>query len=70
MAAPIDVEQMTLAEKLQTMETLWESLCRREADVPVPEWQKAVLDERMRLIEEGKAKFSEWKSARKRLSND
>jgi hypothetical protein len=66
--APIDIDQMTLAEKLQAMETLWDDLCRREADVPVPSWQKSILDERERLVEQGKARFSSWEAARKRLS--
>jgi hypothetical protein len=68
MSHPIQVGQMTLAEKLQTMETLWDELCRREEDVPVPDWHKEVLDERERLVKEGKAHFSNWESARKRLS--
>jgi hypothetical protein len=68
MPVALQVGQMSLAEKLQTMETLWDDLCRREADVPVPAWQKSILDERQRLIEQGKARFSTWESARKRLS--
>jgi hypothetical protein len=68
MLAPIDIDQMTLVEKLQTMEALWDDLCRREADVPVPPWQKSVLDERERLTEQGKARFGSWEAARKRLS--
>jgi len=68
MLAPIHIEQMTLAEKLQTMEALWDDLCRREADMPVPPWQKSILDERERLVKQGKARFSSWETARKRLS--
>ena len=68
MSVPIQIDQMPLAEKLRTMETLWDDLCKREADVPVPPWQKAILDERERLIEQRKARFSSWESARKRLS--
>ena len=68
MLAPIKIDQMTLAEKLQTMEALWNDLCRREAEVPVAAWQKTILDERERLLEQGKARFSSWESARKRLA--
>jgi hypothetical protein len=59
---------MTLAEKPQTMEALWEDLCKREEDVPVPSWQRSILDERERLIEQGKAQFIPWEVAKKRLS--
>jgi hypothetical protein len=68
MPVPIQIDQMTLAEKLRTMETLWDDLCRREADVPVSPWQKAILDERERSIEQGNARFSSSEAARKRLS--
>lgn len=68
MPGPIHFDQMTLMEKLQTMEALWETLSRQEADVPVPSWQKSILDERERLIEQGQARFSKWEAARKRLS--
>jgi hypothetical protein len=68
MPVSIRVEKMTLSEKLQTMETLWDDLCRREAGVPVPSWQKSVLDERDRLIGQGRVRFSNWEAARKRLS--
>ena len=68
MLVPIHIDEMTVAEKLQTMELLWDDLCRREGEVPVPAWQKSILDERERLIEQGKARFSHWEAARKRLS--
>jgi putative addiction module component len=68
MSVSIQIDQMTLAEKLRTMETLWDDLCRRDADVPLPSWHKEILDERERLVQQGKARFSHWKDARKRLS--
>jgi hypothetical protein len=64
----IDIDRMTLAEKLQTMETLWDDLCRRETDVPARAWQKSVLDERERIVAHCEARFSNWKAARNRLS--
>lgn len=48
---------MTLEEKLRAMEALWDDLCQREEDVPVPQWHKDLLDERERLIEQGTAQF-------------
>jgi hypothetical protein len=59
---------MTLEEKLRTMESLWDDLCRREEAIPVPQWHKDVLDERERLIEQGKAHFMDWETAKKRIA--
>jgi hypothetical protein len=46
----IQIDQMTLEEKLLAMESLWDDLCRREANIPMPQWHKDVLDERERLV--------------------
>jgi hypothetical protein len=59
---------MTLEEKLRAMEALWDNLCRREEAVPVPQWHKDLLDERERLVEQGKARFIDWEAAKKRIS--
>ena len=68
MPAELQIDQMTLDEKLRAMEALWDDLCRREQDVPVPQWHKDVLDERRRLVEQGKARFVDWETAKKHIS--
>lgn len=64
----IPIEQMTLEEKLRTMEALWDDLCRREETIPVAQWHQDLLDERERLISQGKAVFVDWETARKRIA--
>jgi len=59
---------MTLEEKLRTMEALWDDLCRREENVAVPQWQKDLLDDRQRLIEEGKARLLDWEEAKQQIA--
>ena len=66
MSTTLDLDQMTIEEKLRTMESLWGDLCRRGA-VSVPQWQKDVLDERQRMIDEGKAEFIDWETAKKQI---
>lgn len=68
MAAELEIDRMTLAEKLRAMEALWDDLCRREESVPVPQWHKDILDERERAIAEGKARFVDWETAKQRIS--
>jgi putative addiction module component (TIGR02574 family) len=64
----LQLDQMTLEEKLRTMEALWDNLCQHEETIPVPQWQKDLLDERERLIKQGRAQFSDWETAKKRIS--
>ena len=67
MSTPLQIDQMTVAEKLRIMEELWDDLRTRAEDVPMPQWHKDLLDERERLIETGEAQFDDWDSARKRI---
>lgn len=69
MAGVLQVEQMTVEEKLRAMEEIWENLSRTEENVPVPQWHKDLLDERERLVREGKARFSSWETAKKRIAS-
>lgn len=63
-----ELKRMTLPEKLQLMEALWEELCGREEDVAVPDWHKEVLDERERQLTEGEAAFIDWETAKERIA--
>ncbi len=62
------IDQMTLEEKLLAMEALWEDLCRREGRLPMPQWHKDLLDERERLVRDGKARFTDWETAKRRIA--
>ncbi len=68
MNATVDLKQMSLAEKLGLMEALWDELCRREEEIPIPDWHKELLDQRQREIEGGKAKFIDWETAKERIA--
>ena len=69
MSAPLPIDQMTLEEKLRAMEALWDDICRRPEAVPVPQWHKDLLDERERAIQEGRAGFGDWETAKKRIDD-
>ena len=68
MSTNLQIDQMTVAEKLRVMEELWDDLRTRAEGVPVPQWHKDLLDERQQLIETGEAKFDNWDSAKKRIT--
>jgi hypothetical protein len=61
------LDQLTIAEKLGTMEYLWEGLCRHADDVPVPTWHETVLQGRAQLVSEGKADFRDWNAEKSRI---
>ncbi|MDD2763150.1 MAG: addiction module protein [Opitutaceae bacterium] len=55
---------MTLPEKLQAMEALWEDLSRNAAAFESPSWHGEVLKERLQVAESGQAQFIDWNQAK------
>jgi hypothetical protein len=70
MVTPIAIDQMTIEEKLQTMELLWNDLCQHEEALPVHDWQKEILNEREHLIQKGESTFVDWEEAKKRITRE
>jgi len=52
-----EIERMSIAERLQTMEEIWDSLCRHGDEVPSPDWHRDVLADRKVRAQRGEAKF-------------
>ena len=64
----IEIKKMSVIERLQAMETLWDSLVDEESEIESPQWHREILEERKRKIENGKAEFmslEELKATRK-----
>jgi putative addiction module component (TIGR02574 family) len=67
MSTDILLENLTVAEKLELMERLWDDLSRRPKDVPSPQWHGDVLAERIAAVRDGRTDFVRWDDAKKRL---
>ena len=52
----LPLADMTTAEKLQTMEALWESLCLKSDELTSPSWHAEIIADREKKIDEGKEK--------------
>lgn len=63
----LPLKDMTLQEKLDAMESLWEDLVRTPEVIESPAWHKEVLDERSRNLQEGKSQFIDWETAKEAL---
>ncbi len=66
----LPLNEMSVEEKLQAMEMLWEDLSRREEDVPSPDWHGAVLLEREAALERGEEVVEDWESAKRRIRTE
>ena len=52
-----EILKMSVLERLQAMEALWDSLTREPTDVKSPKWHEDILSDRKEKIESGKANF-------------
>jgi hypothetical protein len=62
-----DIEQMSLEERLQTLELLWASLARTPNAVPSPDWHGEVLATRLAKVERGEGEFLSIPQLKERL---
>ena len=53
----VEITKMSIAERLQAIKALWNSLLDNESEVESPQWHRDILEERKRKIEDGKAEF-------------
>ena len=67
MAAGIQINEMTVSEKIAAMEALWESLSTDPSYEPSPPWHGEVLAAREKNVREGTAKLLDWDECKKAL---
>ncbi len=67
MTVDLPLGAMTVAEKMQLLERIWDDLCRDTGDVQSPDWHREVLEERQRRLESGEVTISAWSDAKTRL---
>jgi len=67
MSIELSLNTTTVAKKVQLLETVWDNSCRESGDVQSPDWHRAVLEERTRQLETGKATVAPWADAKARL---
>ena len=70
MKVDLALEQMTVAEKLATMEALWADLARRTPEEAIPEWHAEVLQERERRLESSQEYVMDWEDAKAKLRRE
>jgi len=69
MIALDELHELPLHDKLRMMEALWDDIAPLEAELEIPQWHKDLLDERERLVAEGKASFIDWETAKRQIKD-
>lgn len=63
----VNVHDMTIEEKLRTMEMLWDDICRNVPEFPSPGWHQQLLQEREQRAAAGEERFVEWEQAKREI---
>ncbi len=69
MGVTLFLEKMSTEEKVQTMETIWDDLCKKADSISAPPWHEKVLNDRENGINNGEDEFVDWNSAKKSIQD-
>ena len=61
------LEQMSVTEKIQMMESLWNDLCQKPDGIESPAWHQAMLTQREESLGAGEDAFEDWDSAKRNI---
>ena len=64
----ISPKDMTTAEKISVMETLWNDLCQHSS-LESPDWHESVLRSREQQREAGNQPLIDWEEAKQQIRN-
>ncbi len=60
----LPLSEISVEEKLQALEEIWEDLSRNSDLLEIPAWHEEVLIERERQLTAGEASFMDWEQAK------
>lgn len=62
-----EFETLSVSERVQLVEDLWDSIARSQAEIPIPQWQKDALARRKRNYLQNPDSGSTWAQVKQDL---
>ena len=62
--APPEFDDLSLEEKLDYLEALWARVVSKPGQIPVPDWQRKILAERLAAYRAGNGSSRPWSEFR------
>ncbi len=56
----INIDEMTIVEKIGLMELLWQDISNRPENIEVPKWHLRILEERKRALANGEDEYIDF----------
>jgi len=66
----LPLSKLTLAQKLDLMEAIWDDLAKHEETLESPDWHEQVLKDREEALAAGKTIVFDWKEAKERIKRN
>ena len=63
----LSVSELTLVQKLNLMEAIWDDLSKNDEILESPDWHETVLKDREEALSACKITVSDWKEAKERI---
>lgn len=61
-----ELSQLNKSEKLILVEALWDSIASDPSEVEVPEHHRAIIEERLKTLEQDKETGTSWEKVRQK----
>ncbi|MDD2710656.1 MAG: addiction module protein [Verrucomicrobiae bacterium] len=62
-----ELEELSVLERVQLVEDLWDSIARSNANLPVPQWQKDELDRRKQAYRQNPGSGESWEQVKQSI---
>lgn len=63
----VEISQLSVAERIQLAEDLWDSILEHQEEIPLSEAQQRELDRRLENYNQNPTAGSSWEDVKKRL---
>ncbi|TAN68029.1 MAG: addiction module component CHP02574 family protein [Methylobacter sp.] len=52
-----EIKSLPIEQRMLLMEQIWDTLCYENEEIKSPSWHEDIINDRMQLVNSGKAKF-------------
>ncbi len=66
-AALAEIAQLSVAERIQLAEDIWETLVSAPDTIPIPDTQRAELDRRLQAYRDNPQRGASWQDVQQRV---
>jgi putative addiction module component (TIGR02574 family) len=70
MSVTLPLKKMSFEEKIQTMELLWDDLCKTQEQLESPAWHLDEIKRREQAVKEGKTEYLDLDAIKKEIQQE